>query len=417
MRILFICDYFPPFSKGGGEISSYWQAKKLTQQGVEVVVLAPKYQNRLKIKKENFKRYWYNLPFRLENTSPILFLNPFFFFYLLWQIIKACQKEKVNLIHCQGKYSAPSSIFAKVFLKIPVILALRDYKGICNHAFCLYKNKKSCNLFSFFKKDFDFYYQNYIRQKNIFSFLIQLVFSYFGRINASILSFFMKKADKLVCVSNFIKKVYKVNGFPKEKLITIYNLLPQKEIKEIELSRKLKDKMSQYKYIILYVGKLSLGKGAGLLINTAQEIIKKRKNVLFIFCGKIHYPIQKVKSKQLLFLGRVDQQLLFKIMKLVDFVCIPSIWPEPLSRVTLEAFSLAKPVLSSITGGQKEIVSKQNGWLFKPATKALTEKLNEVLDNKAEWHVKGEKGRELVIELEKKQLYKLISLYNATINS
>ena len=415
MRILFICDYFPPFSKGGGEISSYCQAKKLTQQGVEVVVLAPKYKNRLKIRKENFKRYWYNFPFRLENSSPILFLNPFFFFYLLWQIIKICQKEKINLIHCQGKYSAPSSIFAKVFLKIPVILTLRDYKGICNHGFCLYKNKKSCNLFSFLKKDFWFYYKHYIKNKNIFSFLKQFIFSYFGRINTFILSFFMKRADKLVCVSDFIKKVYKVNRFPKEKLITIYNLPPQKEIKEIELSRKLEDKMGQYKYVILYVGKLSLGKGAGLLINTAQDIIKKRKEVLFIFCGKIHYPIQKVKSKQLLFLGRIDQQLLFKIMKLVDIVCIPSIWPEPLSRVTLESFFLSKPVLSSRAGGQTELVNKKNGWLFNPHFDDFKEKINQALKEERSWKQKGMDGKKLIQNLEEKEIKKLINLYQSLI--
>ena len=411
MKILFICDYFPPFSKGGGEISSYWQAKKLTQQGVEVVVLAPKYQNRLKIKKENFKRYWYNFPFRLENTSPILFLNPFFFFYLLRQIIKACQKEKINLIHCQGKYSAPSSIFAKVFLKIPVILTLRDYKGICNHAFCLYKSKKSCNLFSFFKNDFLFYYLNYIKKRNIFSFSSQLIMSYFGRINTFVLSFFMSKADRFVCVSDYVGEVYKRNGYDKSKMLTVYNFGPETKIRDFRLPKKIQQKINQFKYRILYSGKLSLGKGAALLLAAACKIVKKRKDILFIFAGDIYFPIKKIKDRQLFFLGKVNQQFLFRIIELSNVICVPSLWPEPLSRVVIEAFFFQRPVLSSVVGGLTEFVSNRNGWLFEPTEKNLIKTIKLAFKKENNWPDLGRNGKEFLSKLEEKNIDKLIFLY------
>lgn len=413
MRVLFICDFFPPFSKGGGEISAYWQAKKLTQKGLKIVVLTPCYKDKVEIEKENFKNYWYPLPIRPTSTSPIIFLNPLFFIYLFYHIVKVAKKEEVDLIHCQGKYSMPAAALAKAVLKVPLFLTLRDYRGICNHGFCLYKGKKGCNLLSFFKKDFLFYYQHYIEKKDIFSFLTQLVFSYFGRLNTFVLAFFMKKADKFVCVSNYVANVYFNNGYDKKKMVTIYNPVPMVKIDRTEIPKEIKTKINKHRYAILYAGKLSLGKGANLLINAAKEIINKRNDVLFIFAGKMYYPIKKIKSEQLLFLNQVNPNLLLKIMSLVDIVCIPSIWPEPLSRVAIEALFLGKPILSSNVGGLKELVSNKNGWLFKPNKKDLTIKINEALKDRQKLKNLGQSSERTLIKLEKKQENRLISLYQS----
>lgn len=413
MRILFVCDYFPPFIKGGGELSSFWQAKKLIRKGVEVVVLAPRYKDKLKIKKHGFKQYWYRLPLKKKDVSPIIFLNPLFIFYQFYQILRVVKKEKINIIHCQQKYSVAAAVLVKTILKIPVLVTLRDYRGVCNHGFCLWKSKKKCNFFSFFKKDFLFYFKNYIKKKNIFSFLLQLIFSYFGRVNTLILSFFIKKADKLVCNCRYLANVYISNGYNGKKMITIYNFSPTINIKKIKLPNIILQKLDKYKYVFLYAGKLSLGKGSGLLISAANEIAKKRKDVLFIFAGKAYYPIKKLKSDQLLFLENVEYSLLIKIMSLVDIACIPSMWPEPVSRVTLEAFSLAKPVFASKVGGIPELVSKKNGWLFEPTKERLKKTLEKVLQDEKKWPILGSNGQQMLKKLENEQINKLISLYKS----
>ena len=169
MKILFICDFSPTSYEGGAEISSFWQAEKLKKKGIKVFFL-----------------------YRKKSNNFISFCG---------EIIKTVKSKKIDLIHCQGKYSWPAVFLSKIIFKKPAILTLRDYKGICPHGFCLYHKNKSCNLVSFFKEDFLFYYQNYIKNKNPLSFLIQLMFSYFGRLKTLVLSFFIKRADKLVCVS------------------------------------------------------------------------------------------------------------------------------------------------------------------------------------------------------------------------
>lgn len=413
MKILFVCDLFPPFVKGGGEISVYWQARELVKKGIKVIVLAPKYKKKfIKFKSlSSLKVRWFYLPFRVNSMSPIIFLNPLYVFYQLIQLIKVAKKEKIDLIHCQGKYSMPAAVLTKYLLKIPLILTLRDYKGICNHGFCLYKKKKGCSLFSFFKEDFLFYFKNYVKKKNCFSFLFQFIVSYIGRINTIFLSLFMRKADKFVCVSNYVAGVYAKNGYDRKKMITIYNLAPKMRLKEVKMPKMLRQKIKKFKHSILYAGKLSLGKGADLLIDAAQEVIKKRNDILFIFCGKIHYPIRKIQSEQLLFLNKVEYFLLLKIMSLIDIVCVPSIWPEPLSRVAIEAFSLEKPVLSSSVGGPKELVSSKNGWLFEPTKEGLKRGIKNALKDEKNWMSLGERGRQTLLNLEKEQIDKLISLY------
>jgi len=221
----------------------------------------------------------------------------------------------------------------------------------------------------------------------------------------------MKKADKFVCVSDYLSQVYKLNGYDKKKMVTIYNFTPQIKPEEAKISKKEKISMKKYKYTILYAGKLSLGKGADLLINTAQEIIKKKKDILFIFAGTTLYPIKKMDSKQLLFLGQINYSQLLELMDRIDIVCVPSRWPEPLSRVAIEAFSLAKPVLASNVGGLKELVSQKNGWLFKPTAEDLKEKMNMVFKEKDKWLNKGVKGKEMINNLEEDQIEKLILVY------
>jgi len=414
MRILFICDFFPPFIKGGAEISSYWQAKELSQKNIKVIILAPKYKDKIKIEKDSFKKYWYSLPIKTTLTSPIIFLNPIYIIYLLLNILKVAKKEKIDLIHCQGKFSMPAAWLAKKILQKPLILTIRDYQGLCNYAFCLYHSQKACNLLSFFKKDFLFYYQNYIKNKNIFSFFYQLIISYLGRLNVYFLAFFMKKADKVISVSNYLGQVYINNDYDSKKILTIYNLPPSLKINQIQLNRKLQQKINQYKFVVLYVGKLSLGKGAALLIDAAQEITSKNKNILFIFAGSIHYPIKKIVFEQLVFLGRIEYSLVLKIMKQVNLVCIPSIWPEPLSRGVIEAFYLGKPVICSTAGGPKELVfSNYNGWLFKPTKKDLKIAFMKALSNKNKLKILGENGRKFILKLKEEQMIKLISLYKS----
>ncbi|MFX0141774.1 MAG: glycosyltransferase, partial [Candidatus Hodarchaeota archaeon] len=64
-------------------------------------------------------------------------------------------------------------------------------------------------------------------------------------------------------------------------------------------------------------------------------------------------------------------------------VAIPSIWPEPLSRVLLETMSKGKPIVASNIGGPSEFIKDgENGILVDPGnTKQLTKAIINLLKN------------------------------------
>lgn len=69
------------------------------------------------------------------------------------------------------------------------------------------------------------------------------------------------------------------------------------------------------------------------------------------------------------FTGHINRSDFFS---LVDIVVIPSIWNEPLSRVTYEALSHGKVVIASTHGGQKEVIKDgHNGFIYTPGDGSL----------------------------------------------
>src|SRR6267142_387178 len=55
-------------------------------------------------------------------------------------------------------------------------------------------------------------------------------------------------------------------------------------------------------------------------------------------------------------LGSVPQPTLFALYRAADVVVVPSIWPEPLSRVLIEAMDFGRAVVATRVGGSPELV-------------------------------------------------------------
>jgi len=55
-------------------------------------------------------------------------------------------------------------------------------------------------------------------------------------------------------------------------------------------------------------------------------------------------------------LGSVPQPTLFALYRAADVVVVPSVWPEPLSRVLMEAMRFGRAVVATRVGGSPELV-------------------------------------------------------------
>jgi phosphatidylinositol alpha-mannosyltransferase len=108
--------------------------------------------------------------------------------------------------------------------------------------------------------------------------------------------------------------------------------------------------------LVLYAGKLSPGKGTPVLIAALPEIRRGAPGARFVFAGKGEMappPAPDVHA-----LGSIPQRDLFALYAGADLVVVPSVWPEPLSRVLLEAMQLGRPIVATRVGGTPEAVEQ-----------------------------------------------------------
>ena len=118
---------------------------------------------------------------------------------------------------------------------------------------------------------------------------------------------------------------------------------------------------------LLHVAGFMPEKNHTVLISIFSKLLKTHPGIklLLIGEGKLKKTIQNIVKelaldKSILFLGKREDVL--RIMPCCDALLLPSI-TEGLPGVILEAFASGLPVVAYDTGGIKEVVSKETGWL------------------------------------------------------
>lgn len=367
MKIVFVIESFFPSTQGGSEWSTYYLAKELVELGYDVTLITPnlgakhiEINHGIKIIRypfylKHFKTY--SNPSNLTYNNPlwIIWSAIFMFFYIM--------REKADIIHVHGKYSIPSANLANLFLRKKLIVTIRDFQVICNYGFCIYKKNKACNLVEYWKSDFAYYWRNYVTNKNILSFIFNVIFAISGRINRNILKYFACHS-LVVVLSKKQKKIFEANGF-----------------KNIEIIGNSINFSTNPPYVkkhnqIVYAGRLTPGKGVLLLINLLPKffIIFPKYNFLFVGDGFLKEKI-KILAKQYRGIKLIDQvahKKLLKILAKSKLTVIPSVWPEPFGRIPMESLSQKTPVVVSNNGALPEHIKEGKwGYIAEANTKDL----------------------------------------------
>jgi len=161
----------------------------------------------------------------------------------------------------------------------------------------------------------------------------------------------LRKANKLVAVSNLVKQTAIDFGALASKVVVIPNGVNTSLFRPIEL-RGLKDKYGiDHDKIILFVGGLTEKKGIIDLVLSFKRIDSKKallfvvgdgplKKRLFDLCLSLKL------QNQVTFLGIIPHRELVEVYNLADIFVLPS-YVEGLSCSLLEAMSCGKPVITS----------------------------------------------------------------------
>ena len=171
-----------------------------------------------------------------------------------------------------------------------------------------------------------------------------------GKIIIFLLKHFNSFANKIICVSKYVKKdLINTWKLKNKNIYTIYN--PAINVEEINsLSRKENFFLKKYKLnnlrIILSVGRLTKQKNYQLLINAFYEVTKVIKDTVLIILGTgelkdslIELVQNKGLKKKVIFMG--FQKNPYNFIKYSDLIVLSSDW-EGLPTILIESLFLKK---------------------------------------------------------------------------
>lgn len=233
-------------------------------------------------------------------------------------------------------------------------------------------------------------------------------------------------SNKVIVVSNEVKKHW-ASYVDDNKMVTIHNGLDYTSFTIAKSSLREELGLSNKEIVVGMIGRVNLWKGQKYFIKMASLLAKKYPNVRFVMAGDA-YPgyeylydelkaiIQKEHLEDRVFdLGfRTD---IPNILKGLDIFILPSILPDPLPTVVLEAMASAKPVIATEHGGALEMVENNKTGVLIPWDNAevAVARFEKLIEDATARNEAGSNGRNRVLNYFSKEQYEKNIL--ATINT
>lgn len=242
-----------------------------------------------------------------------------------FKIAKICKKEKINIVQCHSSHAQSIGLVAKYFYSKVKLLAVR-------------------------RVDF------HIRNNKL-----------------SLLKYNSNKVDKIICVSEAIKKILIEDKVKVEKLITIHDGIDINKFRRRDKDFDLRKIHSIDKnHIIVGTVAAFVGhKDYPNLINAAKIVLDKIKNVTFLFVGV--GPLKTEIENLVVNFGLINKIIFTGFREnikdyLLGFdIFVLSSKLEGLGTSILDAQASGVPVIATNTGGIPEIIENNtNGILVEP---------------------------------------------------
>lgn len=407
MNILLINEYFPPFAPGGAEWSTLQLGRSLVDRGHTVTVVTPNYGTTARETMKggvNVVRFPYPARLKGRRTLPVRWLaSPLFYLWsALWIAIHA-RRVGADVLHAQNKYSLPGAWLAGRLLRRPVVITLRDTLSLCAFGRCLMRYDalpEGCGHGELLRLCRQEHIEVYIRPRGrLHRWKAGLTTRYIHR-QTTVRRWFLERADGVVSVSRGIEGVYRAGGVRLGRQSTVvYNIPPQIDgIPAPDPALRAQHGLGDGP-LVVYVGKFSPGKGTADLAAAADLVAHQIPNVRFAFIGGDDLPGFEGRD-HIRVLGRRPHDEVLRLYALADLVVVPSVWPEPLSRVLLEAMAMGRAVVGTRVGGTPELVEDGVNGLLVPRSRpeALAEAIQTLLRDPARRAAMGAAGRRLLAE-------------------
>lgn len=333
-KILILAGIFPP-DIGGPAIYSERLARELKKRSIEVAVIAYG-QEMSNLKSQIYRNY--NFPvIRVSKRWPGIIR----YFLYLWHTLKMA--KDYDILYVQTLFSAgtPGLLAAKLLRKKLVVKIVGD------HAWERLDSSRVT------VEDF---------QKQKYNWRIEFL--------RKAQSHLLKKLDKIICPSQYLKKIIAGWGVSPEKIAVVYNAAPQSFVLS-KSKEQAKTELGLRGNILLSIGRLVPWKGFSALIEIIPRLLKERPHLQLVIVGEgpdkeiLKSKLKNLRIEERVKLeGKVPHNKIPLYFRAADIFILNTNY-EGFSHVLLEAMKTGAPIITTNIGGNPELITNQeNGVLI-----------------------------------------------------
>ena len=362
MKIVFATEYYHPFTPGGTPWSLRLLAAELMRRGEQVQIVTPNYGAAPREDVDGVPVIRFPFWRRLAPGPSLVpvrdHVNPLFHLLFARAIARTARAMGADVLHAQEKHALVGTFLAARRLRRPVFLSLRDFGLVCPITSCLLGRDRvpaDCGSLKLQRDCAPEYFARYgpsgrARQLRVRTSIALLY------LDAWLKGFLVRRVDGVTGVSRSIVDIYADAGrIPAGRARVVYNLAPPRS----RSAPRGRGDRARFGLpdgpLVLFVGKLSPGKGFPVLREAARLVAATHPGVCFAAAGAGDARAD-AGTPALRLLGSRSHEDVRALYEMADVVVHPAVWPEPFSRVPLEAAAAGRPVVGTRVGGTPEAV-------------------------------------------------------------
>lgn len=367
MRILIATDAFPPTSGGSGW-STFELARGLRANGHDITIVRtyserdPKPAPYDGFAVAGFPAFAPPIPFVRNYVR-----NERLYERLSAALVEIIDKQHIDLIHAQHVLTGPASVMAARRTRIPSVCTVRDYWPVCYWSDVLANPDAGivcpgCSAAAMTRC---------LRPRTGLAWPATLPAIPYMRANLRHKQAALAHADAIVAVSHYVKHALRERGpgLERSRIETIPNGV---DVAGVRADADTMARPLSQPYA-LFVGKLAKNKGAHALVDIVQRA-RLSMPLVVIGDGPERETIAAHATAtgcDVRIQGWRDRREVFQWLRHAEFLIFPSVWPEPLSRVLIEASALSVPIAAIDTGGTADIVADEETGLLSRSIETL----------------------------------------------
>jgi len=392
MNILFISEYFPPYDRGGAEISTSLIIKYVAKYH-NCHILTEKYQ----------QKTW---SFDGSSVHPVLkrihmgqksFLSIFGYgintiiapMINIARIVNFIKRYDIDIIHfVPTAYYYAILIIAAILTRKPFVIDIRGLSLICPVSF----SSKYCRDNNYTRHNYNCLRTSYDIDNKILKIASSLFALYeytvfYLQVKIFRIALKLTNKYKIIPNSKFVRDILVKHGYPEKKIQVIYNIIDTLPARGESYPKK---------NTIVFAGQLEKSKGIWDIILAFNLLNYKNLSLLIAGDGremeKLKSYIKEKEISNIKFLGRLPNEKVRDLYRESKIVVSPFISPEAFSRVILESFATGTPLITTGVGGNSEgIKNRETGILVEPNDHVgLAGAMEELLNNEKLYkHIAG----------------------------